>query len=1192
MSSPLCLRLCVCAAACFVPACLWAQPVELQNAVPVQTDEVLVRPGQDWSARVQAPGGADEHLVLWLEARLHLEGGKGGGCNWLLRILIDDQVLGESWARPRLLNKPPFFDFADGKYHFSWFRRTYDAWMTMFADTYDVDTAGTGQDTGFLFDLSDYVQPGDAFRLRIEYAQPNIPAVLKKDAPLAVRNIVLGTLSAQAVQQLREQALSGDGGSRQVPIKVDVDPDEQAGEQPYEIAWAGRAEDPPAQVAFEDLKGWQATVFGDGEVSVAASRARRIWREQVAKVTVGECKSLLLELRPPQPIPIPAEANAVNCWVYSDYQHHTQSTPPELTVTVSDSRGACADLDCGRLRGKYWELRQGIAPAERLGRLRPPLHFHSLTLSAGRIAKPVTLYLESLAFFKRERKPYAQMAEIGEPRFPTTDDNMLPPAPEACTVTVQQSQDGQGAVFISTSPEGVLKYVVQPREGGLSDVTAQFGEGPVFQPMAGAALRIETALGALAADGERVNVVTSRVEGDRLATKWRFSAEGVSAEYEVRYQLRGRTLMVDVSCPGGLGEGLSLGKVRGLPDARGLEVPYLVFANFPSPRIAMGGGVFTSVLVDWYHSSASIIDTSAARDQPDEDGLAVNGGTVYSRLTDGTRNDLADRVLITVSPDIHDTFPSIATPRSDKIEELAPAMFIMSSMFTPKYYATLKRYGLDEIIAIHFAGIWWTRAGEGFAMRWRPRPDLTEEQVAQYRADIKGLGYKWGMLVNYTCFMPVTEYWDENLISLTREGRLADGWYGTYQTKPNAMRELARIVGENIRARYPTDCVYLDVHTNWGAAALDYEAGVEGAGTVRAVILGNAACIREVHRQQDSLCSEGIRRWLYAGLADMDYAQWVGRQKSEHKPLLPDFDLLRIHPKQIGTAMGYGPRCFFSDEALAEYFKDPCVGTSHQPLYHYVAATLAHGHSAMIGYGYFPALARTIHYYALLSGPQEDYLPDTVADIDWYSDDAGEFATTSEALQTGVREAGKLRVSYAGGQVVHVNYHPEDTWRLTVDEREFLLPPYGWLITKPGEILAYSALVEGRRVDYVECPRYLYLNSGEGPVTEGAVTVDGAVFIKRGRPLVVIPCGDLGRWQAEPCEAYPMFRDRGLEGAPGDRGVRLLRIDAARLLGVGEAERLNLAHRDEQGGVVKTETVAAGAIEISPSAEIADYLAG
>ena len=492
-------------------------------------------------------------------------------------------------------------------------------------------------------------------------------------------------------------------------------------------------------------------------------------------------------------------------------------------------------------------------------------------------------------------------------------------------------------------------------------------------------------------------------------------------------------------------------------------------------------------------------------------------------------------------------------------------------------------------------------------MRWRPRPDLTEEQVARYRRDIKALGYKWGMLVNYTCFMPVTEYWDENLISLTADGRLADGWYGTYQTKPNTMADLARTVGRNIRARYPTDCVYLDVHTNWGAAAIDCEAGVEGAGTVRATILGNGACIREVHEQHGSLCSEGIRRWLYAGLADMDYAQWVGRQKSEHKPLLPDFDLLRIHPKQIGTAMGYGPRCFFTDDGLKEYFSDPCTGTSHQPLYHYVAATLAHGHSAMIGYGYFPLLARTVHYYALLSGPQEDYLPDTVADIAWYSQQAGKFVSTSEALQTGAREAGKLRVSYAGGalaegsgslretqggQVVHVNYHPEETWQLTVDGRDFLLPPYGWVINKPGVILAYSALVKGRRVDYVNCPRYVYMNSGEGPATEGAVTVDGAVLIKTDKPLVVIPCGDLGGWKSEPCEPYPMFSDRVLAGPPADRGVRLLRINAAQLLGIGEGETVTVRQRDEHGNVVRTQTIPAKQIELAPSADIADYLVG
>ena len=1182
----------ICVLLFLVASCAAAQPAGLEKPVAVQTEEVLIRPGEDWSAEVTAPDEADRLVVLSLDARLHVAGGKGGGCNWILRIFIDDEALRETFARPRLLNKPPFFDFADGKYHFSWFKRGYNAWMTMFADSYEFNTAGTGQDASFLFDISGYAQPGQTFRLRAQYAQPNIPSILKQDAPLAVRNILVGVMKPEEVRRRRDEVLSGAEGRKEIPIQPTPSADEKGGDPPYEIAWAKRPEAPPAQVSFEDLNGWQATVFGEAEIGVSASRAKRIWRKQTAKVTVGECKGFLLELRPPEPVAIPAEADAVNCWVRSNHAYGTANSAVELLVTISDSRGVCVDLDCGLLRGNYWEMRQGLASGGQLKRLRPPLQFHSLLLSAGRIEKPLTMYLESLAFFKRERQPYARLERLRDPQFPTAEDNMLPPAPAGCTTRVAEAADGKAVVFTSTAPDGVVKYTVRPNEGGLADISARFGDGPVFQPMADAGIRIDSPAGPIAAGAENTELVASKIEGGKLVQKWRFAERGVTADHEVSYELRGRTLVVDVACAGGVAEGLSLGKVRGLPEARGVEVPYLVIHSVPSPRIAIGGGVFTSVLVDWYHSNCSRMDTTSAKDEPEEDGLRINGGAVYERLTDGTRNDLAERILLTVSPDIHDTLPSIATPRSAKIEELAPAMFVMSSHFTPEYYRTLKRYGLDHVIAVHFAGIWWQRVGEGFAMRWRPRPDLTEEQVSQYRGDIKGLGYPWGMLVNYTCYLPLNEYWDENLVSLTSTGRLADGWYGHYQTKANAMAGLARTVGERIRARYPTDCVYLDCHTNVGACATDYEAGVEGAGTARATILGNAECIREVHKQQGALCSEGICRWIYAGLADMDYAQWVGRTKADRKPLLPDFDLLRIHPKQIGTAMGYSPRCFFGTDALAQYHKDPCKGTTHRPFYQYVAATLAHGHSAMIGYGYFPALSRTISYYALLSGPQSDYLPDTVADIAWYSEEAGEFVSTSEALQTGVREEGKLRVTYAGGQVVHVNYHAENEWKLALDGREFLLPPYGWVIRKPGEILAYSALVDGRRVDYVECPRYIYLNSGDQPATEGAVTVDGAVFIKKGQQLTVIPCGDLGGWKHVSGEEYSMFRDRVLDSAPEDRGVRLLRINAGRLMNVGGTGSVTVRHRDAEGEAVKTETLPAGAVELPPSREVVDYVVG
>ena len=71
-----------------------------------------------------------------------------------------------------------------------------------------------------------------------------------------------------------------------------------------------------------------------------------------------------------------------------------------------------------------------------------------------------------------------------------------------------------------------------------------------------------------------------------------------------------------------------------------------------------------------------------------------------------------------------------------------------------------------------------------------------------------------------------------------------------------------------------------------------------------------------------------------------------------------------------------------------------------------------------------------------------------------------------------------------------------------------------------------------------------------------------------------------------------MFSDRVLAGPPADRGVRLLRINAAQLLGIGEGETVTVRQRDEHGNVVRTQTIPAKQIELAPSADIADYLVG
>lgn len=62
--------------------------------------EVLVTPSEDWVGAVDVPQvAADQRLVLHLDARLDTGPG-GGGCNWVLRVLLNGRRGGDG---PRVI---------------------------------------------------------------------------------------------------------------------------------------------------------------------------------------------------------------------------------------------------------------------------------------------------------------------------------------------------------------------------------------------------------------------------------------------------------------------------------------------------------------------------------------------------------------------------------------------------------------------------------------------------------------------------------------------------------------------------------------------------------------------------------------------------------------------------------------------------------------------------------------------------------------------------------------------------------------------------------------------------------------------------------------------------------------------------------------------------------------------------------
>ena len=63
-----------------------------------------------------------------------------------------------------------------------------------------------------------------------------------------------------------------------------------------------------------------------------------------------------------------------------------------------------------------------------------------------------------------------------------------------------------------------------------------------------------------------------------------------------------------------------------------------------------------------------------------------------------------------------------------------------------------------------------------------------------------------------------------------------------------------------------------------------------------------------------------------------------------------------------------------------------------------------------------------------------------------------------------------------------MNRSTNESWTVSAEGDEYVLPPNGHLALMPDQLLQYSALVDGHRADYSRGPHYTYM-SGNGVAT-------------------------------------------------------------------------------------------------------------
>lgn len=973
---------------------------------------------------------------------------------------------------------------------------------------------------------------------------------------------------------------------------TEIDPNEPVGLRPYEMEWADRKEPRKPTVIFSDLRGWRMELHGGAQATFRPSREQNVWHRPVGKLTYrgnGDPKSRpTILLYPPEPIPVPDGSDCVEGWIYGNrwgWENPPDTPPVQIFVHFVDGEGQNRRIHLATINWKeWWLVHRRLFPLPQGGETNG-WRLVALEISGGWQPQERTVYFDSLTFY---REPLLPLSFPPRPRrnltlfegqspglntgrrkleFPTREETILPVNLTKRFQTAVR-REGKSFVFSYIGNDCAITYRFDPSQG-LSGISVIVGE-------------VKTSNGAvqLMAEGG-IKFADGSSEGKLLGTDLKDGV--VTARYErgVTYRLRlwQKSLVIDAICPGGQATELSFGEIRGLKEPRTIYVPFITYGGNSNPVVAMGRvatfdkPIFISVWLDWYRSNGS--EPFAFPDgQFTPTGLRINGGVRYHPKTDGRRNDFFERVFVTVSLDFEEVLPVIPNPKGlhaplavDKLwqETWGPANYERERERSRR----LRAYGIVKMIQCNHE-ITWRDGGESFTLRTKAAPGKGgDEALKAYLAHQKSLGWFAGLYTNYCDFAPVNEHWNPDYVQRTSDGNWRPAWPRCYALKPAAAvmfhERLAPIIKRKFHGALGNISAYTDVHTAvapWGYC--DYDARVPGAGTFAQTFYCYGELLRNDSRIYGGpIFSEGTFQWLYAGLADGNYALTYNGRPIAKEPLLPIFYLREIHTKECGIGMAWTDWFL---QGIPDWQKDV-----DNAIDRFLLHTIAYGNIGWLVEERF-GMERVCRSYYMLQRLQARYGLLSPTQVAYF--DGKKLVSVSEAIALDLPRARRqLFIAYPNGLRIWLNdwdkgFGDDAIWRIEVDGKGFKIPPAGWLAIQGEGFLTFSALIDGRKVDFLrdakgygDEPPLLYADGRGELVRFGEVATKGPIAVRRiGRQQVevldILRTGEFGLKNPLGVSGVPVRCEVfDIDGKPlGDAEIRLT-PDYAWIMGKPEGHR-------------------------------------
>lgn len=601
------------------------------------------------------------------------------------------------------------------------------------------------------------------------------------------------------------------------------------------------------------------------------------------------------------------------------------------------------------------------------------------------------------------------------------------------------SKDSTGTVLTVQTSRGQLRYRWQP------DFRTGQGAGTIMieSPSAGVPLAVRYALEWA---GRQVDILSSdfQISGGRAILIQRVAVDRETLTLTLRARLDGGSLVLEMDGDKPMISALQIAP----PEAAGVNRITLPYNPVALYRLGSNGPVVSSFL-DWSASAATRYEEGNAR---------------YDVKTDGQRNPLHERLIVTESDQVASVLPNSSWSRSRYYDRVGGRLVVDVTETLP--FSDIET-GLDRLIGaglsdcIFIVHVWQKMGYDNGLPVVLPANAFLggSERLREIGRKAKAVNCEFALHQNYIDQYRNSGEFEPAAIAKDGKGQMYKAWLNpgagqqSYSLRPDRLAAMVQRYAPAIRNTLGTTAAFVDVNSSvepWERT--DMEAAHPDAGRFSAFIAGSKAMFEALQSvEKGPVLGEGHQHFYWTGALDGVEAQMsVGYGGDIRRaPLWVDFDLLKIHPNQHNFGMG-----FYNRYA-------PATATSRDPMTEEHTRDLYR--TQQLAFGHLPYRSQTlwadprlfVQEAALSGSVARSYRDATVTEIRYPID--RQWVPIEAAL---ARNAGQaVRVRYNNGLVVTANTGSS----FVLDERKRPVGNAGWSAYGSGLEGWSTTMGEGRR---------------------------------------------------------------------------------------------------------------------------------